>query len=83
MDWHVHVYATAGAELAAWCRDHKVPLHVFGWRSEYEAAGLARDALYLLRPDSYVALADGSGAADALARYFADRGIGIAPLSRG
>jgi hypothetical protein len=82
MDWQVHVYGAASAELAAWCGDHNVPLHVFGWRSEYEAAGLARDALYLLRPDSYVALADGSGAPDALARYFEGQGIQVAPLSR-
>jgi hypothetical protein len=80
MDWQVHVYGTAGAELAAWCAAHNVPLHVFGWRSEYEAAGLARSALYLLRPDTYVALADGSGAPDALARYFQDQGIRVAPL---
>lgn len=82
MDWQVHVYGSAKAELAAWCRDRNVSLHVFGWRSEYEAAGLARDALYLLRPDTYVALADGSGAPDALARYFQDQGIRVAPLSR-
>ena len=82
MDWQVHVYGTASAELAAWCGGHNVSLHVFGWRSEYEAAGLARDALYLLRPDTYVALADGSGAPDALARYFQDQGIRAAPLSR-
>jgi hypothetical protein len=41
-------------------------LHVFDWRSEYEAAGLARDAVYLLRPDTYVALADTSGAPNTL-----------------
>jgi len=82
MDWQVHVYGTPSAELAAWCGGHNVSLHVFGWRSEYEAAGLARDALYLLRPDTYVALADGSGAPDALARYFQDQGIRAAPLSR-
>jgi 2-polyprenyl-6-methoxyphenol hydroxylase-like FAD-dependent oxidoreductase len=75
MDWQVHVYGAAGAELTAWCATHDVPLHIFGWRSEYEMVGLARDALYLLRPDSYVALADGSGAADVLARYFEDHGI--------
>jgi 2-polyprenyl-6-methoxyphenol hydroxylase-like FAD-dependent oxidoreductase len=75
MDWQVHVYGAASAELTAWCGTHDVPLHVFGWRSEYEMAGLARDALYLLRPDSYVALADSSGAADVLARYFEDHGI--------
>jgi 2-polyprenyl-6-methoxyphenol hydroxylase-like FAD-dependent oxidoreductase len=75
IDWQVHVYGTASTELTAWCATHDVPLHIFGWRSEYETAGLARDALYLLRPDSYVALADGSGAADVLARYFEDHGI--------
>lgn len=82
MEWQVHVYGTATTELAAWCTAHNVPLHVFGWRSEYEAAGLARDALYLLRPDTYVALADGSGAPDALARYFQDQGIRVASLPR-
>jgi 2-polyprenyl-6-methoxyphenol hydroxylase-like FAD-dependent oxidoreductase len=82
MDWQVHVYGTPSAELAAWCAAHHVPLHVFAWRSEYEAAGLARDGLYLLRPDTYVALADGSGAADALTRYFNDLGIRPAPLAR-
>src|SRR6266404_3703087 len=82
MDWQVHVYGSASVELAAWCAAHNVPLHIFGWRSEYETAGLARDALYLLRPDTYVALADGSGAPNALDRYFADHGIQLAPLSR-
>jgi 2-polyprenyl-6-methoxyphenol hydroxylase-like FAD-dependent oxidoreductase len=79
LDWQVHVYGSASAELAAWCAAREVPLHVFGWRSEYEKAGLARDALYLLRPDTYVALADASGAASALDSYFRDQGIKLAP----
>jgi 2-polyprenyl-6-methoxyphenol hydroxylase-like FAD-dependent oxidoreductase len=74
-DWHVHVYGSASAELAAWCAARDVPLDTFGWRSEYEKAGLARNALYLLRPDTYVALADGSGAPDALERYVRDHDI--------
>src|SRR3979490_2265401 len=78
LDWQVHVYGSASAELAAWCAARAVPLHVFGWRSEYEKAGLARDALYLLRPDTYVALADASGAASALDSYFRDHGIKFA-----
>jgi 2-polyprenyl-6-methoxyphenol hydroxylase-like FAD-dependent oxidoreductase len=82
MDWQVHVYGSASAELAAWCAAQNVPLHIFDWRSEYEVAGLARDALYLLRPDTYVALADGSGAPNALDRYFAEHGIRLAPPSR-
>ena len=82
MDWQVHVYGSASAELAAWCAAQNVPLHLFDWRSEYEVAGLARDALYLLRPDSYVALADGSGAPNSLDRYFRDHRIQLAPPSR-
>ncbi len=79
MDWQVHVYGAANAELAAWCAAQKLPLHVFDWRPGYEAAGLARDALYLLRPDTYVALADGTGAPDVLERYFSDQGIKLPP----
>jgi hypothetical protein len=75
MTWQLHVYGTASAQLAAWCQEHAMPLHVFEWRSEYGQAGLARNALYLLRPDTYVALADKSGSADAVQRYFDERGI--------
>jgi 2-polyprenyl-6-methoxyphenol hydroxylase-like FAD-dependent oxidoreductase len=82
MDWQVHVYGSASAELVAWCAVHSVPLHIFEWRSEHEKVGLVRDALFLLRPDSYVALADGSGAPSAIERYFGDHGIQQAPLSR-
>ena len=81
MDWQVHVYGSPGAELNAWCAAHGIPLHVYTWRQEYETAGLARDAFYLLRPDTYVALAGGSGAPGALERYAADHGIELAPRS--
>jgi 2-polyprenyl-6-methoxyphenol hydroxylase-like FAD-dependent oxidoreductase len=75
MTWQVHVYGSASAQLTAWCREHDMSLHVFDWRAPHGEAGLARDALYLLRPDTYVALADKSGAADAVQRYFDERGI--------
>jgi 2-polyprenyl-6-methoxyphenol hydroxylase-like FAD-dependent oxidoreductase len=75
MTWQIHVYGSASAQLTAWCREHDMSLHVFDWRAQHGEAGLARDALYLLRPDTYVALADRSGAADAVQRYFDERGI--------
>ncbi len=77
MTWQVHVCGSASPELEIWCKDHALPLHVFPWRPEYEAAGFAQDALYLIRPDTYVALANGSGTADSLRRYFEQRGIGV------
>src|SRR5215471_3919073 len=75
MTWQVHVYGSASAQLADWCACHDMPLHVFDWRPEHEAAGLARNATYLLRPDTYVALADPVGAPDAIERYCADHEI--------
>jgi hypothetical protein len=75
MTWQVHVYGSISAQAADWCARRDVPLHVFDWRPEHEAAGLARNALYLLRPDAYVALADTSGEQDALERYCIDREI--------
>jgi len=39
---------------------------LFAWRPQHELAGIARNALYPLRPDTYVALADASGAPDAV-----------------
>jgi hypothetical protein len=37
--------------------------------------GLARDALYLIRPDGYVALADRDLDAEKLGGYFTSRGL--------
>jgi 2-polyprenyl-6-methoxyphenol hydroxylase-like FAD-dependent oxidoreductase len=73
--WQVHVYGAASTALAAWCMARSVPLHVFEWRPEYEKAGLARNGFYLLRPDTYVALAETSGAPSALDQYFSDHDI--------
>src|SRR5581483_3025273 len=77
--WQVQVYGEAKSAVIAWCERRGVPLHVFPWQAEYETAGLARDALYLLRPDTYVAMADANGSVDALAKYFTD--LGIRPAS--
>src|SRR5262249_4158567 len=77
MVWQVHVYGVAKGAVRSWCRQHGLPLHEFAWRPQYGEAGFAQDALYLIRPDSYVALADQSNSADVLQRYFAQRGIRI------
>jgi 2-polyprenyl-6-methoxyphenol hydroxylase-like FAD-dependent oxidoreductase len=77
MTWQVHVYGAATPELSSWCQARNIPLHLFAWREEVAKAGFARDALYLLRPDTYVALADKSGSADAVQRYFASQQIAL------
>ncbi len=76
--WQIHVYGVGTPELCEWCGADGPPLHVFAWRPEYAEAGLARDALYLLRPDSYIAFASRSQSPDAVRTYLAERGIVIA-----
>ena len=67
--WQVHVYGAAAPEIEAACRERRLALHVFPWRSAMRRRGLRRDAVYLVRPDGYVALADGDGRALTLTRY--------------
>ncbi|HEX4676896.1 MAG TPA: FAD-dependent monooxygenase [Steroidobacteraceae bacterium] len=73
--WQIHVYGSVRPELTTWCTAHGLPLHSFDWSSGHEAAGFARDAVYLLRPDTYVALADATGTAGAVESYFTQHNI--------
>lgn len=75
IQWQVHVYGEPMADLAKWCESHSVPLHVFPWQVEYEKAGMAKNATYLLRPDTYVALADSKGDPAILEDYFTKHGV--------
>jgi 2-polyprenyl-6-methoxyphenol hydroxylase-like FAD-dependent oxidoreductase len=70
LDWQVHVYGDATPETQAACKGRALPLHVFDWRPEMGRAGLRRNAVYLVRPDGYVDLADPEGSAAALTSYF-------------
>ena len=75
IEWQVYVYGEARAELVKWCRDRGVPLQTFAWRSQYADAGFAANALYLIRPDTYVALADPEGSPASIDRFLTDRGL--------
>lgn len=73
--WQVHVYGSASPQLRAWCSRRQLPLREFAWREEFGRAGLGRDALYLLRPDTYVGLADAHGDCRSLEAYVVARGL--------
>ena len=75
LDWQVHVYGRPSPELARFCDQRQLPLQVFDWRPEMQTAGLARNALYLVRPDGYVALADGEANAMKLQLYLDARSL--------
>lgn len=73
--WCAHVYGEARPGIADACAELRLPLHTFTWKPEMKAAGFKRGALYLVRPDGYVALADPESDPRRLARYFGTRGL--------
>ncbi|AXI03954.1 FAD-dependent oxidoreductase [Aquirhabdus parva] len=75
--WQVHVYGTVTPEIYAWCELHGVPLHLFDWTEEHDKAGLTEDALYLLRPDTFVALVDPQASTTTLSHYFSSRNYAV------
>jgi len=62
-------------ELENWCARRGIALWRRDWCDACQAAGLARDAVYLMRPDTYVALAARDAGPAELDAYFAQRGI--------
>ena len=73
--WQVHVYGRAAPELRAFCAERHLPLHEFDWQRAMARAGFQRDALYLVRPDGYVALAVPDQTPSVLEEYLTARGI--------
>ena len=75
LDWQVHVYGAAPPEIRSICDQRHLPLHEFAWRLAMRRAGLRRNALYLVRPDGYIALAAPVPSATTLTSYLDARGI--------
>ena len=69
LDWQVHVYGNPRAEIRAMCESRRLPLHMFAWRRDMGRTGLRRDAVYLVRPDGYIAMVDRDGHVEALTSY--------------
>ncbi|MGO9836736.1 MAG: FAD-dependent monooxygenase [Polyangiaceae bacterium] len=75
LDWQVHVHGDASRDLLDACARRGLPMHAFPWRAGAGKAGFAPSAVYLVRPDGYVALADGAARPAMLEKYLDARGI--------
>jgi hypothetical protein len=75
LSWQVHVYGDAPPGLAAMCASLQLPLHRFDWRQDMRRAGFLPSAIYLIRPDGYVAYADARAEPEALRGYFTERAM--------
>jgi hypothetical protein len=54
-----------------WAEGRRIPLEVHAWTEDMRHAGLRENALYLIRPDTYVALASPAPSVDAVEHYLA------------
>lgn len=79
--WQVHVYGEAAPEMRAICDQRRLALHIFPWREEMSRAGLLRNAVYLVRPDGYVGLADPGARAATIASYLDARHLNPATVT--
>jgi 2-polyprenyl-6-methoxyphenol hydroxylase-like FAD-dependent oxidoreductase len=79
--WQAHCYGEAPASVRAACAARGLALHAFPWQAAMRRAGLRRNAVYLIRPDGYVGLADPAGDAAAVEQYLAMHGIRAADKS--
>ncbi|WP_313515947.1 FAD-dependent monooxygenase [Pseudomonas sp.] len=74
--WQVHVYGTPTPALEQWCASESIALNKYEWCDAADVAGVHRDAAYLIRPDSYVAVVT-DGSPEMLDAFFRKHGISI------
>jgi 2-polyprenyl-6-methoxyphenol hydroxylase-like FAD-dependent oxidoreductase len=75
LQWQAHCYGAAPPPVHAACAANGLALHTFPWRAPMRRAGLSRNAVYLIRPDGYVGLADPAGATAAIEQYLVKHAI--------
>ena len=73
LKWQAHVYGTISQRFADTAKELGLPVNQFPWSELTEQAGLAKDAVYLLRPDGHIAmispLQNPQGLVDFVAKY--------------
>jgi 2-polyprenyl-6-methoxyphenol hydroxylase-like FAD-dependent oxidoreductase len=77
--WQAHVYGKPRPGVAETCMALNLPLHSFEWTPAMGQAGFIRDAIYIIRPDGYIAMSHQGAERQRLSDYFGRRGI--APTS--
>jgi hypothetical protein len=81
LDWQVHVYGEPALGIAEVCKTRGLAFHTFPWGPMMDQAGLKRGAVYLVRPDGYIGLADAEASSVKLERYLDSRGVRPLPTA--
>jgi 2-polyprenyl-6-methoxyphenol hydroxylase-like FAD-dependent oxidoreductase len=76
IDWQIHVYGETRPLVEEWAQRMNIKVSVYPWEEQYVKTGLIKDAVYLLRPDHYIAgVYEGSSVEARLTDYFCTRGL--------
>jgi FAD binding domain len=67
--WQVHCYGSPATALNILLLEKNIPLHIFEWGPEVKKAGYLKDAIYIVRPDGYIGLADRTGDIEKISAY--------------
>jgi len=82
LNWQVHVYGGAAPGIAAFCAARGLDFQSFPWHPTMQQSGLLPGAVYLIRPDGYVGLADAKADPANLERYLESRAVALGPRRR-
>lgn len=75
LDWQIHIYGDVAPAFRIILDPTGIEMRTFAWTSEAKAAGLVRNAAYLVRPDGYIALAMPVQDASTFVRYIDEHAI--------
>ncbi|ANU09634.1 monooxygenase [Planococcus antarcticus DSM 14505] len=75
VDWQIHIYGQASKELMDFAHAQSLEVHEFAWEPKMQKAGFQQNALYLVRPDGHVALANKAQEVSVLKDYLDEFGI--------
>ncbi|PIS10755.1 MAG: monooxygenase [Bdellovibrio sp. CG10_big_fil_rev_8_21_14_0_10_47_8] len=70
LDWQIHIYGKVKAAFQNSKYPLDMPVHQFEWSTAVQSTGLQKDAVYLIRPDGYIALATQTQDSRIITEYF-------------
>jgi 2-polyprenyl-6-methoxyphenol hydroxylase-like FAD-dependent oxidoreductase len=74
--WQIQIYGEASKALMEFLKASQLPCYIIPW-NESMVRAFEKNALYLVRPDGYIAFADPKGQVDGLQKYLGRLGLKI------
>lgn len=70
LKWQIHIYGEPRQDLSKTCNEHQIKIHTFPWENSMSKAKVMRNAVYLVRPDGYIAICGTKVSPEDIEKYF-------------